>query len=461
MNNIKICDVTLRDEQKNGQNFSFKEKLEIVRQLDKLKVDVIETAPVTNDKADTIFLHTISPLLENSLLSCPVGLDVTSIDKAYDAIKDAKRKRVVISIPVSTVQMEYMCHMKPNKILELSGELAKYACSVFDDVEVSLVDATRADRDFLINIINKVASEGITTLNLCDTAGVLTPTEAAAFISDIKENAELLDVKLSAEFADELHMANACLFASVTAGVSQIKTNVDSMSGAAQVFRIKGDHLGISCNISLTEVNNITEALKNITDSKNTTAFSAARFSENTFVLSSDESIVTIGKAIEKMGYELSADDISKVYEEYKKASSVKTIGSKELDAIIASVALQVAPTYKLKSYVINSGNIITPVAHIVIEKGDEVLEGLSAGDGPIDAAFLAIEKTTGSHYELDDFQIFSVTEGREAMGSAIVKLRSNGKLYSGKGISTDIVGASIMAYVNALNKICYEEAAV
>ena len=133
-------------------------------------------------------------------------------------------------------------------------------------------------------------------------------------------------------------------------------------------------------------------------------------------------------------------------------------MGYKELEAIVASNALQVPPTYKLESYVINSGNVITATAVIKMTKNDQPVSSVSTGDGPIDAAFLAIEKIVGRHYELDDFQIQAVTEGREAMGETIVKLRSEGKLYSGRGISTDIIGSGIRAYINALNKIVYEE---
>ena len=148
-----------------------------------------------------------------------------------------------------------------------------------------------------------------------------------------------------------------------------------------------------------------------------------------------------------------------KVYEAFKVIADKKEkVGAKELDAIVASAAMQVPPTYVLESYVVNAGNIISATAHLKLKKGDKVQEGVSLGDGPIDAAFLAIEQITGQHYELDDFQIQSVTEGREAMGQTVVKLRSEGKVYSGRGISTDIVGASIHAYLSALNKIVYEE---
>jgi len=135
-----------------------------------------------------------------------------------------------------------------------------------------------------------------------------------------------------------------------------------------------------------------------------------------------------------------------------------KSRSAKELDAIIASAALQVPPTYKLDSFVITSGNTISSTAHIKLTKNGQPMEGVSIGDGPIDAVFVAIEKITGCHYELDDFQLQSVTEGREAMGQTIVKLRNGGRVYSGKGISTDIVAAGIHAYLSALNKIVYEE---
>ena len=140
-------------------------------------------------------------------------------------------------------------------------------------------------------------------------------------------------------------------------------------------------------------------------------------------------------------------------------AAEKKDLSARELEAIIASVALQVPPTYVIKGFVINSGSQMRATAHIAMEKDGRELRGLCAGDGPIDACFLAIEQIAGTHYELDDFQIQAVTEGREAMGSAFVKLRSGSRLYSGSGISTDIIDAAIHAYVSALNKIAYEEA--
>jgi 2-isopropylmalate synthase len=150
---------------------------------------------------------------------------------------------------------------------------------------------------------------------------------------------------------------------------------------------------------------------------------------------------------------------MAQIFENFQRLSQKKAIGARELDAIIAGASLQSAPVYRLKRYVRNTANLFSSSAQITLTKDHSELCGISMGDGPIDAAFVAIESIIGHHYELDDFQIRSVTEGREAMGEAIVKLRHGGKLYSGRGLSTDIVGSSIHAYINALNKICSEEA--
>ena len=178
--------------------------------------------------------------------------------------------------------------------------------------------------------------------------------------------------------------------------------------------------------------------------------------------LTSRDNMTTVLKAVERLGYDLSEEDGAQVWDAFQKIAARKdAISSKELDTIVASAAMQVPATYVLNTYSITASNTASSMAHMTLSKNGQTLEGVALGDGPVDAAFLALENILGCHYELDDFQIRSVTEGREAMGETVVKLRSNGKLYSGRGISTDIVGSSIQAYISALNKIVYEEAEI
>ncbi|MBQ8525622.1 MAG: hypothetical protein IJ460_02720 [Clostridia bacterium] len=462
MINIDISDITLREEAKREDvTLSFKEKIEIAKQLDRLNINVIETAPITKGKTDILFLHTIAPIIKNSVICCPVTMNPEEIDIAYDAIKNAAKPRLNIMIPVSTVQMEYLSHKKPAQVLEDTKALTAKAVSVCGDVEVSFLDATRAESEFLYQAIVAAIENGAKNVTLCDTAGTMLPAEFEAFVNAVRENVPTTEqVKLSVECSDELSMASATAVSCIRAGVTQIKTSMvqgscPSLASIAKTFKAKADALGIRTTINMTVLENSIKRM-NFDGAVTVVAPAAEDAYEEEIKLNASDDINTVRMIVEKMGYELSEDDMKRVYDEFVKLR--KQIGSRELDAIIASVTMQVAPTYKLKSYVVNNGNIITPTAQVELDYRGEPKQGFCIGDGPIDAAFLAIEQITGHHYELDDFQIQSVTEGREAVGSAIVKLRSDGKLYSGKGVSTDIIGASINAYINALNKICFEE---
>ena len=231
----------------------------------------------------------------------------------------------------------------------------------------------------------------------------------------------------------------------------------------ANIIKVRGGELlGIACGINYPTLGRTVGEIKKITDTDKSELSpfdSGVRESEvSSFRISSTDNAEDVISAASRLGYELSDTDAEKVYNRVHALTEKKPIGKREFEAVIATTAMQIPATYNIKSYVINSGNIMTATAHVELEKLGEVISGISTGDGPIDAAFLSIEQIVGTHYELDDFQIRAITEGREALGEALVKIRKDGKLYSGRGVSTDIIGASIDAYVRALNKICYEE---
>lgn len=464
MQKVIISDITLRESEKTSA-LSFKEKLDVAKKLDRLGVDVIETAGIKNAKTDVLFLHTISPLIKNSIISCPVDYSEESIETTANALSAAAKKRLQLMVPTSTVQMEYLCNKKPTAVLEMIEALIKKCVSVCDDVEFSALDASRSEEAFLYNAIRTAIAAGARTVTVCDSAGEMLPDEYSAFIKKLYENVpELKDVTLSAECSNSMDMATACMISSMNAGVRQLKASVSnaeypSLTAAARIMQVRGDSIGVTSSINITELEHTVERMS-MTGARDAGAFAGSlREEDEKIVLSDKDDIKTVSAVIAKLGYDLSDEDIANVYAEFIKIAKKKPVGTKELDAIIASSALQVAPTYKLKSYVINSGNIINASAVMVLEKNGEEKQGITVGDGPIDAAFQCVEAIAGRHFELDDFQIHSVTEGREAMGAAVVKLRSEGKLYSGRGTSTDIVEASINAYINALNKICFEEA--
>ena len=224
----------------------------------------------------------------------------------------------------------------------------------------------------------------------------------------------------------------------------------------ADICRAKGDELGFSCGLDITGIHRmLSEATPEEAEKQGENASAQAEPS----VLNASSTLTQVIAAVRDLGYELSAEDNGKVYEEFRRVAAKKnSISARELEAVVASTAMQVPSTYHIVSYVVNSGNVMTATANLTLEKNGEKLSGVSTGDGPIDAAFHAIEQIIGHHYELDDFQIQAITKGREALGSSLIRLRDGGKLYAGNGISTDIVGACIRAYINALNKIVYEE---
>ena len=188
---------------------------------------------------------------------------------------------------------------------------------------------------------------------------------------------------------------------------------------------------GFSSSVRYTELHRIINQIDRIVGPHNEKQQAALSVynEEGAVYLDEKDSKDVVMSAVARLGYDLSEEDGQKVYDEFLRVAAKKKVGAKELDAIVASEALQVPAAYKLDSYVINNGNIISSSAQITLYKNGEKHQGVCIGDGPIDAAFLAIDQILGKHYELDDFQIQSVTEGKEAMGSAIVKLRSDGKV--------------------------------
>lgn len=464
MQRIAVSDVTLREDAKRNA-LSFKEKIEAAKRLDRLNVDVIETSGIKNAKTDILFLHTISPLMKNCTISCPVELNEKSIEITAAALEQASAKRLHLMVPTSSVQMEYLCGKKPAAVLEMIKEFTAKCSSLCSEVEFSALDATRSEHDFLCNAIRVAIENGANIITLCDSAGEMLPEEFGSFIRKLYADIPELDsVTVSAECSDTLDMASACMISAIDAGVRQIKTTIDessfpSLTAAAHIFKSRGDSLGIYSGLAYTELEHTVERMKRTGASGTADFVKFLPDSESEqIVLDDKDDIKTVAAVIKKMGYDLTNEDMAAVYTEFLKVARKKKVSGAELDVIIASAAMQTEPTYKLKSYVINSGNVITASAVMVLDKKGEEIQGMTTGDGPIDAAFQCIEKIAGRHFELDDFQIQSVTQGREAVGVTVVKLRSSGRLYSGRGISTDIVESSINAYINALNKICFEE---
>lgn len=461
MKKVIVADRTLC---KKAGEFGFKESIEIARQLEKLNIDIIELPKIINEAKDVLLIKTISSFISSAVISVDCGTSKEEIEVVANSLTTAKSGRLRISLPVSDVGMEYGFHKKGPAMIKFANELISTAKGKCADIEFCALDATRADKKTLSDIISSAINAGATSVTLCDDEGILFPDEMAQFATEIKNTSGITDdITFGICCSDITGMSAASAFTVIKSGADMVKTGVDcgitELKTAIEILRTCEYHSSFKTDIDFTSSRRILSRIDRILGN-NKEVYSEENKTENDeFSLDINDDIDAVNAAVLKLGYDLSQEDMEKVFKEFKRIAVKKNVSLKEMEAIIASTAMQVEPTYILQEYSVQSGNVMTASAQINMAKDGVTVTGISVGDGPIDAAFRTIEQITGRHFELDDFQIQAVTEGHEATGSALVKLRHAGKLYSGKGLSTDIIGASIRAYISALNKILYEEA--
>jgi 2-isopropylmalate synthase len=357
--------------------------------------------------------------------------------------------------------MEYTYHVKQSVMLERIGQLVSAAKALGDDVEFSALDATRADADFLIAAVKEAEAKGATLITVCDCAGASTPDQIASLVSSVKA---AVSVPVYVQLSDRINMAVASAFTAISAGADGLKCAMAGKDALltgelSDAVNACGAQIGAEIRLNNTTIHASIEDM--VASISHDTYDSAAAVSEKKKILLDGAStLAQVADAAAVLGYELSDSDIGNVFKALAQVCEKRgSVGAKEFEALIASSAMQAPSTYHFETYTTTSGNVTGGMTQIVLKKNGDLICGVSAGEGPIDSAFRAIEQCIGHHYELDDYQVQSVTEGKEALGSALVRLRVGGKLYSGNGTSTDIIAASIRAYINALNKIVFEEA--
>ena len=462
MKKTNITDITLKTlAQDRAVSLLFREKTAIAACADSLGVNAIELAPIQSLREDTIIYRTIAQNVMNSVVALPVGFSAEGVAQAWEAIKEAKQPRLQVEVPTSTVQMEYTCHLKSDKMGEKIAELVAEAKKYCADVEFAAQDATRAEVEFLLKAAKAAEENGATLITLCDTAGVALPEEIAALVQQVKET---VNVPVYVQVSDHINLAVACAVAAAKAGADGLKSSMVagealSMGEISDVISARGEAIGIATDLKNTRIH---ASIDSLLGSIQHQAYENgnAEADKADILLDEDSTITQVAQAAQTLGYDISDEDLGQVCKALIQVCEKKgSVGAKEFESLIASFAMQAPSTYHLESYTTSCGNLTSSMSQVTLRSGDEILCGVSTGDGPIDSVFRAIEQCIGHHYELDDFQIQAVTEGKEALGSALVRLRNNGKLYAGNGSSTDIVAASIRAYINALNKIVYEEA--
>ncbi|QEK13457.1 2-isopropylmalate synthase [Crassaminicella thermophila] len=497
---IKIFDTTLRDgEQSPGCSMNLQEKIQMAKQLELLKVDVIEAGFAIASQGDFNSVKEIAKTVKNCTVASLARALPKDIDCAWEAVKYAKRPRIHTFIATSDIHMKYKLKMKPEEVLENAVNMVKYAKRYCEDIEFSAEDATRSNPKFLARLFEEVIKAGATVINIPDTVGYTTPDEFYDFIKTIKENTKNIHkAEISVHCHNDLGMAVANTLAAAKAGATQFECTINGIGERAgnaaleeivMAMHTRKDILDLYCNVDTTQIMRSSKLLSTITgvhvqpnkaivgnnafahesgihqhgvlEERSTYEIMTPQsigLSENKMVLGKHSGKHAFEDRLKTLGYHLSEEELMKAFEQFKElADKKKVVYDDDIEVIITRNAIENPQVYKLERFVINSGNTITSTASVVLIKDDLEIEEASMGDGPVDAAFKAIEKIVGINLTLEDYKLHSVTEGKDAQGEAVVKMKHNGKIYTGRGLSTDIVEASIKAYLSTVNKILYQ----
>lgn len=498
---IRIFDTTLRDgEQSPGCSMNLNEKIEVARQLEAMKVDIIEAGFAIASPGDAAAIASIADTVKDSTICSLARCMEQDIDAAYNAIKRANSARIHVFLATSPVHMEYKLKMTPEQVIERIAHSVAYAKKYCSDIEFSAEDSTRSDLDFLCRALETAIQAGATTLNIPDTVGYMVPQEYAARIRYIREHTKGIEnVILSCHCHNDLGMAVANSLAGVEAGIDQIECTINgigeragnaSMEECAMALRVRHDYYNADCNLDTTQIYRASRMIQTITGvpvSPTKPIVGANAFAhesgihqhgvmanKETYEIMTPASVgipqnaIVLGKhsgrhAFEDrliaLGYHLDKDKLDKTFAKFKVlADKKKIIKDRDLEALVGAVPVSGGERYTLDNFVINSGNSITATAVIRVKHGDDMVERVAASDGPINAAFRAINKIVGREVVLEDYSLKAMTEGEDAQGEAIVKISVDGSdIVTGRGVAVDVIEASIKAYINGINKFFME----
>ena len=500
MRQVKIFDTTLRDgEQSPGCSMNLSEKIEMARQLEKLGVDVIEAGFAIASPMDFKSVQSIAANVENATVASLARCTKGDIDAAWDAVKEAKHPRIHVFLATSDIHMEYKLKMTRQQVLDRITEMVSYARSKCEDIEFSAEDASRSDLEFLAQCFSNAAAAGATTLNAPDTVGYSTPNEMYNMFKYLSENVKGVEnCILSSHCHDDLGMAVANSLACVQGGAGQVECTVNgigeragnaSLEEIVMALKVRGDFYDAETGISTRQIYKSSKLLSNITGvpiapSKaivganafahesgihqhgvlaNAQTYEIMKSSDvgipqNSMVLGKHSGKHALKAKLVDMGYDLTDEEIEEVFVRFKNlADKKKNITGRDIESLVLDRRHTGVPsTYELISHVVNVGDGLPNTSVIKIRRDDDkIMQEVAIGSGPLDASFKAINRMLHKNIKLDSFSLNAVGEGEDAVGEAVVKVRSeDGRKYTGTGLSTDIIESSIRAYINGINKM-------
>lgn len=494
---IYIFDTTLRDgEQAPGIHLNTREKLEIAQQLAKLNVDVIEAGFPISSKSDFYSVKELSKSIKNRKIAALARANFKDIDAAGEALKEAEQPVIHTFISSSDIHLKYQLKKNREEVLGIAGEAVKRSRQYTDMVEFSAMDATRSDWEFLCRLYEVAIKNGAGIINVPDTVGYTIPDEFGKMIDYIFENTDgIEDVVLSVHCHNDLGLAVANSLIAIKHGAKQVECAVNgvgeragnaSLEEIVMIIDTRKEDLGVYTDINIGEIIRTSSLVKSLTGyliapnkaivGKNAFSHEAGIHQDgmlkdrSTYEIIKPEDIglksskLVLGKhsgrhafveRLIELGIQLSEEDLENAFERFKDLAEKKgAINDGDIRAIAENEIREVKEHFLLKYYRVQSGSDISATSTVGIEIKGRVHEESSKGDGPVDASFKAIDKIAKINAKLVEYNIEAVSGGKDALGSVKVLVSTNGIEVMGSGISTDIVEASIKAYIDAMNRI-------
>ena len=495
---IQIFDTTLRDgEQAPGFSMNIAEKLEMAKQLEILGVDIIEAGFAISSNEDFEAVKVIAETLKKASVCSLSRLVKKDIESSFEAVKDAARGRIHAFIATSDIHMKYKLKMTKDEVLAAVKENIRYAANLCQDIQFSAEDAIRSDPAFLAEVFSVAIESGASVINMPDTVGYTTPSEISQLVTYLKNHVRGIEnAVLAVHCHNDLGMAVSNTLAGVAAGATQVECTVSGIGERAgnaaleeivMALHTRKDYFGIDTKINTRQIYRACKLLSTITGvpiHPNKPIVGANAFAhesgihqhgvmseQTTYEIMTPESVgvyrsnMVLGKhsgkhafaeRLKELGYHLSPEEISKLFVDFKELTNKKrTISDQDLEALVGFEQIREYEIFSLESYSVQTGTNFSATSAVKLSQNGEIFEDASLGDGPIDAAFQAINRITQAGATLINYAIQSVSEGEDALGEVVVKLEdANGVSVTGRGLSTDIIEASIKAYLNGVNKL-------
>jgi 2-isopropylmalate synthase len=492
-----IFDTTLRDgEQSPGASMNLTEKLEIAQALKELGVDIIEAGFPIASPGDFEAVQAIARQVQGPTICGLARCNNDDIDRAWQALQEAPQARIHVFLATSAIHREYKLHMAKDEIIRRAVAGVQRARDVCPDVEFSPEDAARTELDFLAEVVERAIEAGATTINIPDTVGYAVPEQYAAAIRHLKKHVRGIDkIVISVHCHNDLGLAVANSLAALAEGARQVECTINGLGERAgncaleevvMAVKTRQDFFKLDVAINtkrlwpssrlVSRVTGIAVQRNKAIVGQNAFAHEAGIHQDGmlkhaqTYEIMRPEEVglqrteLVLGKhsgrhalrqRIRDLGYHLDDDQLQKVFEAFKGlADRKKTIYDADIEALAEAVLHSGPAVWTLEAVTCNGGSGTVPSAAVVLwHKDGNLHRDAGTGDGPIDAVFKTIERITGLDVKLREFSVRSVTEDEDAQGEAQVEAEHQGRILRGRGISTDIIEASALAFLQVINR--------